>query len=1108
MVLEKAVTCKEQQQNLTEETKCKESVVPEDKVMTQDEEETSDPKEQEDETEEKSHKNGCNDDRVEIDPASEESTAENNKSEDTEDTSLHPVHGEEMDDKILEFQEDAAGKSTDAAGKDEEETAVEADTQPGQGAKNNKEDESSVSEPNEQAEENAVPDNAEAMTATETMEMKAEPSEERETLNCEEAPVTNTEKRQQGDSEERAAASETEVTAENSSSLLEGSRDTTVENRVEASGNNANYESNNDDIKKGEAEEVSAGESRKENQQERYDLEEEQTERSVEKDDKVEEKCEEDGKEQENLKNPDETAESVNIEGRKVIDNEVKTETRVENEMLSELTKSDSNMEGKANEQAENIQNEEVAVEEKADESEKTEKDEDGECVRNENDEEEEKGAATDATSEGEKMSATNKAADEEKNGEAEKEEKDQNESKAEQSEAAKNGDDEKKVETDEDAEGEEILEMAEEPENCADVELSDNVKMLDENVVESDDVVDREAANVACETVMTEEMQTNGMEVVDEKKETEKGSNSENGEIDAENGEISSRAENKSHEDEGEAQSEGKHDVKTEEHIEEEIKTEEPTGDESVEVNEVSVVSEKHKDDKIDQAPVTESEVKEGNVSGEMQEESTNNNWEPETSGTELKAESPSDDRKDCEETKQDENCNLSEPDHENSDLDLIKKNDNIQKNVKVASSVDQEQPSTPIAADLNDTAHKLDDSTEPYKSDKHPHADAAATDLSAVKGENGDPEEASKASEEGASVLLKPAAQSSSITPKEDSVAVGEEIPEALAKEDNIDLVSNWVTMHQASKFFETFVEPLDDLKESGAQVAQSTQSTEHPRSVSPLKMLKPKDENESRDKTREEPIQSELESNHSKGGELCEEDPVKDILQVQETEVTDLIPEAESQQNDKESVKGHDVRPEEHNGSRGSLEEDKDQVGLMQENTEQTDISKTELESIAGTHHSVTSGRPESVSENQTEQKTADDGPDWNEKQTRPAEMKDLLPSSETEEWCEFSTRPEGLSKLKTNELKETREKSREITEITVFRKDGNQEESRLNEAQPKHSDESINGDGRDVRLIQDIQHPLSKDRLSPFSADETPFGRSSYPLLTVARTESEH
>ncbi|XP_044055810.1 glutamate-rich protein 3 isoform X2 [Siniperca chuatsi] len=1175
-VLEKSVTFTEQQQTLVEETKCEEGVVGEVEVV-QDQEEMSEPKEQGDETEEP-HENSDSTKDEKIDEEDEKAasiedknTAENDKSEDTEDTGLHPVSEEEMaeDDKTSEPQEDAAAKSTDAkaAVRDEEnkeKTAVEADTQPdkmGQGAKSSEEDESSVSEPNKKTGETAVPDNAEAeaMTASETMEMKVEPSEKREAFKCEEAPVTDTEKRQNGDSEDRAAASQT---AENSSSSLEGSGDTTVD----TSEDNAKNKCNKDDIKEEEAEEVSAVEASKDdNQQEMCDMGEEQTEKSVEIDDKLEEKSEEVGKEVGKQTNPDDITEGDNNEERErdakyktgeEENNENKTEERIENEEnISEWTKSDSNSEGKENEeQVEKTHSEEdkVANEEKEDESEKTEKDKDSERVKNENDEEEseENGATSDKTNEGEKINETNTAADEEKDVEAEKEEKDQNENKAEQSEAAKNKDDEeseeKKVVT---VEGEEISEITEEPEKNADADLDkDNVKISDENIDESEDVSDSEAANVAHGTKTTEEMLNNAMEAEDVKKETERQSdNSEKGEIDAENGEFSTGAENRTHEDKGEAQTEGKNDVKIAEDTEDKRKTEEPTEDESTEGKEVTVDSgdgaEKHEEDKVDQAPdthVVESEAKEGDDSVEKQDESTKTDSEPETSDVEIK--SKSDDRKVGEETKQDENGNMSDPDHENSDSDLTKKNDNVQSNVNAviaASSGDQAQSSTPIVVDLESIGHKLDESTAPSdsKTDEHPHTDATAADLSAADEENeADTEEVSKASEEGASVLLKPQAQSSQLTQNSEAdntegtiaaIAVGKETPEALAREDNTDLVTNWVTTHQTSKFFETFVEPLEDLKElpSAAQVTNSskeaTQSIELPGSASPLNMVNmcesaeqeqtPKDGNESRDKTKEEAVESDLESNHSDDDEPCENDSAKDTLQVEEeTEVKDFRPKTESEQNDIESVNEQDVRSEEHRGSRGSLEEDTVQEGLMQDNTEQTDVSKTEVESIAGTHHSVTSGRPESICESQTEEKTTDNGPDLNEKQAAIEEMKVVLPSSKTEEHREHSASPEGLSELKANELKdkeETREQSQEVTEITDFTasksEDGSQEEF-----QPKPSDASINEDRRDVQLIKDITHTLSKDRLSTFSVDETLFGRSSYPLLTTTRTESGH
>ncbi|XP_049911780.1 glutamate-rich protein 3 [Epinephelus moara] len=1157
----KSVTFIEQQQTITEETKCEEGVAGEAEVV-QDHEETSEPKEQEDATEQEPHENSesTQDEKVKVEEenekaASEEdkNTAENDKSEDVEDTDAAPVSEEKMaeDDKTSEPQEDAAAKSADveAVEKDEEnevKTAAEADTQPnetGQGAESVEEDESLVSEPNKKTDETAAADNAEAeaMTASETMEMKAEPSEEREALNCEEAPVSDAEKRQQGDSGDRDAASETEVTVENSSSSLAGSGDTTVEKIADTSEDNAKNESGKDDVKEKEAEEEASNDS----QQERGDMGEEQIEKSsVEIDDKVEEKSEVEGKEEEQA-NPDELAEAENKEESEKDDkdkteeeenNESRVEEKLEKEEnISEGTKSESNTEGKTNEkQAEKTHNDEVANEEKEDESEKTQRDEDLECVKNENEEEEseEKEAATDKTNEGDK---TNTAADEEKDDKAEKEEKDQNKDNDEQPVTNKDDEEsgEKKVETDKTAEGEEVAEITEESEKSAAADLDkDSVKVSDENIVESEDAAYSEAANVEHATKMTEETPNNLMEDEDVK-ETEGGSDDiKKVEVDAENGEISTEAENKTHEDEGVAQAEGKDDMKTAENIE--TKTEEPTENESTEVKEVAIESEdstdKHEDDKAEEAPDTdviqrEAEERDGNV--EKQDESTKNDPEPETSGTEIKEESKSDDRTD-DETKQDENGNISDLGHENRDSDLINKSNNVESNVSeviVASSGDQAQSSAPTAVDLDDTAHKLDESsTAPSdsKADKNPHENAAATEPSPADGENrADTEEASKASEEGASVLLKPQAQSSELAQnndnKEESAAVGKETPEALALEDNTDLVKNWVTMHQTSKYFETFVEPLEELKEttSDTQVSNSneegTQSTELPRSASPLKMAKVSEDaeqehtvedlNESEDKSKEEAVETNPEKNHSENGEPFE----KDTPQVEEeTEVKDLIPK---QENDKESVNGQDLKLEEHKGSGGSQEEDK-----VQDNG---DISKTEVESIAGSHHSAASGRSERVTENQTEVKTTDNDPDFNDKQTPIEEVKDLLPSSKTEDHHERSTSPEGLSKLKADEPKDTKEtweQSREVTEITGFTTsksdDGSQEEQHHKDSQLKPSDGSINGERRDVQLIQDIKHTLSKDRLSTFTVDETLFGRSSYPLLTAAKTESGH
>ncbi|KAK1896657.1 Laminin subunit gamma-1 [Dissostichus eleginoides] len=536
---------------------------------------------------------------------------------------------------------------------------------------------------------------------------------------------------------------------------------------------------------------------------------------------------------------------------------------------------------------------------------------------------------------------------------------------------------------------------------------------------------------------------------------------------------------EKKTQEGEGEVQSDGKNNMKRDENTE--TKAEEPTEGESTEGKDVTVKSEGDAEKpEVDKAPdVAQTEAKAADDSVEKQEESTQND-DPDTSGMETKDESKSDERNDDEGSKQDENGNVSGHVSE----------------VMVASSGDQAQSPTHTAVDL-DTAQKLEVSTAQPDSntEKHMEENHSATD-----GENGaDTEEASKASEEGASVLLQPQTQSPTQN-TEESVAEVKETPEVLTRENNAEMVTNWVTKHQTSKFFETCVEPLEDLKESpDAQLnanEEETQSTEQTRAESPLMMAEiSQSVNEERDTSNEEPQSSA----HSEAGEQSE----KDSQQVEETEVKDFLEKPES---DQESVKGQDIRSEYQQGSRRSL--DKVQEGLMQDDTEQTDVSKTEVESLSGTQHSVTSSRPEG------EEKTR---PELNEKQAN-EEQKDLLPLSKTEEQGECSTIPEGLSKLKANETKdteetlETSEQSREVKEITDFTTsksdDGSQEETQRKDIDPQPSDGSIDGDRRDVQMIEDIKHTLSKDRLSTFSVDETMFSRSSYPLLTAARTESGH
>ncbi|XP_058494518.1 glutamate-rich protein 3 [Solea solea] len=740
------------------------------------------------------------------------------------------------------------------------------------------------------------------------------------------------------------------------------------------------------------------------------------------------ETCEEESKEEEKQTESDELAQGENSDGKENNETDIKEEK--------------GNDECKAEEKVENEEN--MVEDTKSDKAAEKSAEEEDDVAHEEKDNESEKterdkfGESDENKNEDEESRAKEATADQTHEGDEmtetkaqlneEKEEKDDNGHKAEQSEQDDKEPEGENITTCKSEEGEGTSEITEEPEKS-----TDHVKTADENTAQSEDVGDNEAT--------AGEMSDNVVESDDTKKDTEGASTkSEKGDVNAENGEMSNRGERESHDDETEASDE----VKTAEHVEDEGKSEQvPNEERSTEVKEES-----HDDG-------------DGDECGEKQES------ELEITGT--------------EKTNTDLNT-------ENRESHSTRNNDNMSDMI-VASSADQAQSSTPTA--LGSPALKLDEFTA--ISDKNPHTDenTSGGNISAADGENGgDMEEVSKASEEGASVLLKPQAANNEADVAEQSVTVATETPEELANEDKTDLVTNWINMHQESKFFKKFVEPFDELRDdtSHAPVSSSskeeTTPAEQQRLESPLKNEQTeKSQSEDREKNNVE----DLEGDQSDDKPHENNQDKNSLLEKEETEVKDLlIQKTGSEDSDEDSTKT------ERKGSKGSVGEDKmdDEENKVQDEPRQSDIFKTEVESIAGTLHSVASGKPKS------EEKTIYHDPG----------TKSPSPASKTEEHHERSVSPDGAKDTEETWGK-TDEPSGEVTEITDFTTsksdDGSQEESRGGGTQPRRSDGTVNKE-----LIQDIKHTLSKDRLSSFSVDETLFGHSSYPLLNAARTESLH
>lgn len=636
----------------------------------------------------------------------------------------------------------------------------------------------------------------------------------------------------------------------------------------------------------------------------------------------------------------------------------------------------------------ENQQND--AAEGKTDQSQKTNEGEDSECIKDGNEEEEKE--ATDVGEETSEMC-----------GEVTRNETD--ESRAEQTEAGeKNGG---KCEKEEEGGI-----VSDELGKDTDAD-SASVKNPEGSTVEPKD----EAANT--------EVQETEREV--------SGEGEEKGEIDGENGEISSRTESVAQKDAEEAETEAQKDVQTAKHTPDERKTDEVTEEERAEATDLAAESgdgtKKHTCEQMDPTPDA------GSAKSDVKDEESNGDGP----GTEI------------QETK---SCNFPE------EVDEI-----LTKEVQTEGT--SEQASAAVLP--NSSAQTFDVLVETSVLGDHPPS--TVTDLTAARGESGETE-ASKASEEGTSVVLNPRA---SFPDREVPPAAHPEITEIVDAGENVDLVSNWVTTHQVAKFFETFVEPLDELKETQAVVSQRD------RSADPLSSEKMVDDG-GREQTKEEAAGGEREGNVSNTSEACENDPSEAKDQAQEeTEVMDL--ELENEPSDKELTKELPARSE---GSRTPL-------GFVQTNTEQDRVSDPGVKDRPESHHPISRGSPE----HQPEQ----DDPDLNHK---PTPVLEFRAASEADQHSQRSTHPDEPSKLgekQSGNAEEIWGASERVIEAQVRRERTAEEPV---ESGPEPRDTSASGEKTDLQLIPELRH--SNDRLSVSSLKDTHFPRSSYPMLAAARAQN--
>ncbi|XP_017159993.1 glutamate-rich protein 3 isoform X2 [Poecilia reticulata] len=962
---------KEHLKVLVEETNCEENVTnevaEEQKVFTEAEEEEDKVSDHGDNTQEERVGEVGEDGK----PTQDEVRTQGDKSEEPGKAHV-PIDGDVAQDVKIEDPFEISELADVEASHNDEEKVEKGSAKPdsqhdesGQRANSREEDESSVLEPSERVDEPEVPDIAEAEVTSETMETKAESSEEQEALSREEALETSTDK-MQSDSEEA------QVAAENSSRSPEECGDSTAEETVDMHVGAVKTQSINDNIYAETKQQLSRAEGQDDSQEENWGVKEEYLE-------------------------VHETAERQSFTHLEEI-----TEAENKAEKINDESKVDE-----SNEQTKNLPEgtecEEIQDEENKDEIRETEKD-----AKDEEDmdkiswgkpeaKRDDKGQASEEGNETKKvLREKDDEAGMSENGEKEK------------VEGNKTDDEYEDMTNNSVAEEREMSETTEVPEKNQDVDLdTQKMKASSEKIAESEKVSESKAAEGT-------EMHLPNLAVSEaETGEREAEKESESGEIDAENGESSSEAEREPQEDEENAVT-----------SDEKRQTDEP--DEEIESTEVKGVvkesgddAEKQEDSLTDQAPETgapESDAEEADSSMMKNDEAASRVSEPETFGAEIQEE-------------RNANEEVGEVEIENKVYNLILSNNE--------SDIGEVSPLSEIssAADVEETAKQKDEGTS-----------RSITDKPLETGENGeDTEEVSKASEEGASVLLKPLDPN---TEGED--VVGEGNPEALAKDDNTDMVTNWIQMHQTSKFFETFVEPLEDLRDEVPDAQVSNPNGEEKQSA---ELLRPE--------------------SATKMGRISEDGDIEDSRNETQTKAN----EGGLQGSEEAGKKSPETNKEtDQHDSRGSQDDDK-------ENQEGNTPFTTEVETFSS------SLKVESDFENQSSGNT-NSGPGLIVKQTA------TDPSFKPEQSNSLNTQGD------TDDISRDGRQTTQITKLTTSHSaDGSQEESHDEDVQTKILERRFSGEIRDVQIIEDIKHTLSKERLNTFSL----FGHTSYPLLTTSGSD---
>ncbi|XP_051949838.1 glutamate-rich protein 3-like [Xyrauchen texanus] len=332
----------------------------------------------------------------------------------------------------------------------------------------------------------------------------------------------------------------------------------------------------------------------------------------------------------------------------------------------------------------------------------------------------------------------------------------------------------------------------------------------------------------------------------------------------------------------------------------------------------------------------------------------------------------------------------------------------------------------------------------------------------------------------------------------------------PAALENEIGVDLVSNWINIHQASRYFETFTEPLDDIKEG--LISDETE-----------KRLK----DEVLDATDTAPSTDfgSLDETFKSGDEI-KTPPRNELNENTEPETLvesfkDEVLEADAHSNNsKDSIHGptKDEVVKEGGNIRGSLvttwsrqsnDDDTNQKEMViQEAALTNDV--VNLVPSADTTDNIQDGDP---SETKQDLPRNFDGSEQNKQD----EITYLSSISQTNEEAETGEGSEhNLKSVRVPQSEYIEPQSPTITDITdhtVVNKseNGSQDDTSSVDLHSKQSDGSRNADGnrRTKEIDGNFKQTHNRDSLSTFSLDDSRFfGPTGYPRLTMAHTDNSY